>query len=41
MTPRPWMAHPRKHDDLRLIAQAIVGFLVLLAACVVVPVVGS
>lgn len=37
MTPRPWMAHPKRHDDLRLVLQGIVGFAVLMAACIVVP----
>jgi hypothetical protein len=32
--PRPWMqAHPKKRDDLRLVIQGVLGFIVLLAAC--------
>jgi hypothetical protein len=37
---RPWMAHPKRHDHLRLVLQGVVGFLVLMAACIVVPGVG-
>lgn len=32
-----WMAHPKSRDHLRLIAQGVIGFLVLLAACIVIP----
>jgi hypothetical protein len=31
--PGPWMAHPKKRDDVRIVLQGIAGFLVLLAAC--------
>jgi hypothetical protein len=37
---RPWMAHPKRRDNLRLVLQGIVGFLVLMAACIVIPGVG-
>jgi hypothetical protein len=30
-------AHPKRRDNLRLVLQGLVGFLVLMAACIVVP----
>lgn len=41
MTTRPWMqAHPKRRDHLRLVLQGLVGFAVLMAACIVIPGVG-
>jgi hypothetical protein len=34
------MAHPKRRDHLRLVLQALVGFAVLMAACIVIPGVG-
>jgi hypothetical protein len=33
-------AHPKRRDDLRLVVQGIVGFLVLLLICIAAPVLG-
>lgn len=33
-------AHPKRRDDLRLVLHGIVGFLVLLAICIAIPVLG-